>query len=152
MRLAVAGAILLMVSGMTVANARSKVCYRHAEAVADQAIRYTTEVMVMSDTCRNDIYGRFALRNRRQIIAFQEILKRHYRRIAGRHAQARLDGFMTHIANEEALRTATQDMTHVCAVATRFLSVANTLSGSSFRRYVEHQARMHDHDYRFCKK
>jgi hypothetical protein len=152
MRLVLAAAIMVAVSIATVADARSVACYRHAEAVADQAIRYTTEVMVMSDTCRNDAYARFALRNQRELVTFQDILKEHYRRLAGRRAQARLDDFMTHLANVAALRTGTQDIAQVCAVATQFLAAADRISGAGFREYAERQVRAHDHDYRFCKR
>jgi hypothetical protein len=152
MRLAVAAAIVLAVSGATMADARPKACYRHAEAVADQAIRYTTEVMVMSDTCRNDTYERFAQRHRRELVGFQDELKAHFRRVVGRRAQAKLDEFMTHIANEAALRTGVQDTAQVCSVAVQFLATADKLSGAGFREYAERQVKEHDREYRFCKE
>lgn len=152
MRLAVAVAIALTIAGASLADARSRSCFRHDEAVADQAIRYTTEVMVMSDTCRNPAYERFAQRNRHELVRFQEALKRHFRRIDGRRAQAKLDQFLTHLANEAALRTGTQDIAQICSVATQFLSVADNMTGKGFRDYAERQVKEHGRDYRFCKR
>ncbi len=43
-----------------------------ADIEADQAIRYQTELMVLSDTCGGDIYRDFTLRNRDAIIVYQQ--------------------------------------------------------------------------------
>jgi hypothetical protein len=154
MRLALAAALLLAVWGVTMADARPRasMCYRHAEAVADQAIRYTTQIMVMSDTCRNDTYERFAMRHRRELVGFQDLLKQHFRRTAGRRAQAKLDEFMTHLANEAALRASGEDVAAVCSVAVAFLAAADRLSGPGLREYAERQVEVHDQDYRFCRR
>lgn len=146
-----AAALALLFGGTSVANAAATACYRHNEAVADQAIRYTTEVMVMSDTCRNETYDRFALRNRHELVEFQELLKEHFRRSGG-NAQSKLDAFMTHLANEAALRTGTQDINQVCSVAVQFLATADTMSGDGFKQYAESQVREHGRDYKFCRE
>jgi hypothetical protein len=151
MRSAAAALALLVCCGGSLADAASSPCYRRSEAVADQALRYTTEVMVMSDTCRNETYDRFALRNRAQLIEFQDLMKQHFRR-SGRNAQAKLDAFMTHLANDAALRTGIQNIGQVCTVAVQFLATADTLSGESFRQYAESQVKQHDGEYRFCKE
>ncbi len=147
-----AAALALLLCGGSVANAAATACYRHAEAVADQAIRYTTEIMVMSDTCRNETYDRFQLRNRSELVKFQELLKEHYRRTGGGSAQSKLDAFMTHLANEAALRTGTQDINQVCSVAVQFLATADTMSGEGFQQYAESQLQQHGHDYKFCRE
>ena len=152
MRAAVAALALMVLCGGSIADAATTGCYRHAEAVADQAIRYTTEIMVMSDTCRNETYDRFAQRNRASLVSFQESLKEHFRRTSGRRAQATLDTFMTHLANEAALRTGTQEINQVCAVAVQFLATADTLSDDGFRQYAETQVKAHGGDYKFCKE
>ena len=153
MRGAVAALALLLVCDGSIADAaKASLCFRHAEAVADQAIRYTTEIMVMSDTCRNEAYDRFAQRNRAELVGFQELLKEHFRRSAGRRAQSQLDTFMTHLANEAALRTGTRDIGQVCSVAVQFLATADTISGDGFRQYAESQLKEHGADYKFCKE
>jgi hypothetical protein len=151
MRSATAALALLVVCGGSLADARSSDCFRRSEAVADQALRYSAEVMVMSDTCRNPTYDRFALRNRTELIEFQELMKDHFRR-SGRNAQAKLDAFMTHLANDAALRTGVQDIGQVCAVAVQFLATADTMSGQGFRQYAEGQVKQHDGEYRFCRE
>lgn len=145
-----AAALALLLCGSSIGNAATP-CFRHAEAVADQAIRYTTEIMVMSDTCRNETYDRFAQRNRSELVRFQELLKEHFRRTGG-NAQSKLDTFMTHLANEAALRTGTQDINQVCSVAVQFLATADTMSGDGFQKYAESQVVEHGHDYKFCKE
>jgi hypothetical protein len=150
MRVAAAALALLLLGG-SVANAAATACYRHAEAVADQAIRYTTEIMVMSDTCRNETYDRFQMRNRTELVKFQELLKEHFRRSGG-SAQSKLDAFMTHLANEAALRTGTQDINQVCSVAVQFLATADTMSGEGFQQYAESQLKEHGRDYKLCKE
>jgi hypothetical protein len=144
----VAAAVLLCTTTMT--EAKSDGCFRHAEAVADQGIRYMTDVMVMSDTCRNDTYARFAYRNRSELADFQHALMARFSRLGG-GGQAKLDQFMTHIANEAALRTGVQDIAQVCAVASQFLATADALTGQDFRAYIEQQVDQHKSDYKLCK-
>jgi hypothetical protein len=135
----------------SVADAASSACYRRSEAAADQAIKYTTEVMVMSDTCRNPTYERFAQRQRTELVRFQDLLKQHFKRQGG-NAQSKLDTFMTHLANESALRTGVQDIGQVCSVAVQFLATADALSTDGFRQYAEGQVNEHGHEYKFCKE
>lgn len=142
-------ALLLFMSGVTAVSAAQQ-CYRRPEAVADQGIRYMTEVMVMSDTCRNDTYARFAYRNREVLQSYQHVLMDHFKREGG-SGQSRLDTFMTHIANEAALRTGSKDIAQVCAVAVQFLAAADAMDGQSFMRYVETQADQRASDYKMCK-
>ncbi len=151
MRSATAALALLVCCGGSLADAASSGCYRRSEAVADQALKYTTEVMVMSDTCRNPTYDRFAQRNRAQLVEFQDSMKAHFGR-TGRNAQAKLDAFMTHLANELALRTGIQNIGQVCAVAVQFLATADTMSGEGFRHYAENQVKEHGAEYRFCRE
>jgi hypothetical protein len=149
MRGAALALVLLICCGGTLADAAavSRGCFRHAEAVADQAIRYTTEVMVMSDTCRNPTYDRFAQRNRLELVKFQNLLKQHFR-----GAQSKLDTYMTHLANEAALRTGIQNIGQVCSVAVQFLATADALSSEGFAQYAESQVKEHGRDYKFCKE
>ena len=153
MRGAVAALALAAMCYGSVADAAAPSCFRRSEAVADQAIRYTTEIMVMSDTCRNPTYERFVQRNRLEVVNFQNLMKEHFRRGAGgRAAQAKLDTFLTHIANEAALRTGIQDIAQVCSVAVQFLATADALSGDAFKKYAESQVKEHGREYKFCKE
>jgi hypothetical protein len=144
-------ALVVLCLGISAADAAGKKCYRKSEAEADQAIRYTTQVMVMSDTCRDETYGRFALRNRTELLDYQHALMEHFRRSEGKRAQATLDSFMTRIANEKALETSTQNINSVCSVAVDFLATADKLTGEDFRKYVERQTADRHGDYEMCK-
>jgi len=149
---AVAVALAVLVGcGGSLADARVVECYSRPEAVADQGLRYSAEVMVTSDTCRSQSYEQFAQRNRIQIIEFQDLMKQHFRR-SSRNAQAKLDAFMTHLANDAALRTGVQNIGQVCADAVKFLATADALTGESFRRYAEDRERQHDREYRLCRR
>lgn len=151
MRGAAAALAAVMLCGGTIADAAPSSCYRRAEAVADQAIRYTTEVMVMSDTCRNPTYERFAQRQRSELVRFQDLMKQHFRRQGG-NAQSKLDSFLTHLANESALRTGVKDIGQVCSVAVQFLATADAMTTDAFRKYAESQVKEHGREYKFCKE
>ena len=148
MRLSVVASLLVV--GMVSSALAAPACFRRPEAVADQGIRYMTEVMVMSDTCRDETYARFAYRNRDVLQTYQHALMDRFKREGG-SGQAKLDTFMTHIANEAALRTGARDIAQVCAVAVQFLATADRLSGDAFRQYIEQQTDQRAADYKICK-
>ena len=141
--------LLVLTSG---AEAASQRCFRQSEAVADQAIRYQTEVMVISDTCRNEIYRNFSNRNREALVSYQHELMTYFRRSEGGHAESRLDSFMTRLANEVALRTGAQNVASVCNGGAEFLATADRLAGEEFRHYIEKQLVAKKTDYHFCKE
>lgn len=88
------------------AAAAAATCFQSADVEADQAIRYENELMVLSDTCGDDTYREFTLRNRNAIIDYQKQMMNYFHRTGARSPQAALDTFLTRIANEEALRAA----------------------------------------------
>jgi len=141
---------LLLIVGMFTSALAAPACFQRPEAVADQGIRYMTEVMVMSDTCRDETYARFAYRNRDVLQTYQHTLMDHFKREGG-SGQSKLDTFMTHIANEAALRTGSKDIAQVCAVAVQFLANADKLDSAAFRQYIEQQTALRVGDYKMCK-
>ena len=62
---------------------------------ADQAIRFETELMVLSDTCGDDTYRDFTLRNRERSSSLSEAADDYFRRTGARSPQASLDTFLT---------------------------------------------------------
>ena len=148
MRSAVVALAVFACSVGSLAEARVRVleCYSRSEAVADQGLRYSADLMVTSDTCRSQSYDQFAQRDRMQIIEFQNAMRRHFHR-----SQAKLDAYLTHLANDAALRTGQQNIAQVCAAAVKFLANADTLTDEGFRRYAEDQERQHDREYRICR-
>ena len=78
-------------------------------------------------------------------------MKQHFRRQGG-NPQSKLDTFLTHLANELALRTGIQDIGQVCSVAVQFLATADAMCNEAFRQYAESQVKEHGRDYKFCKE
>src|SRR3984885_469315 len=78
-------------------------CFNASEIEADQAIRYQTELMVVSDTCGVDTYRNFTVHNRDQIVVYQHQLVEHFKRDGVRSPQTTLENFMTQVRNEFAL-------------------------------------------------
>ncbi len=118
-------------------------CLRPAEIEADQAIRFQTELMVISDTCRDSTYVRFSRRNRKVLAAYQKQMIEHYRRGGAAKPKARLDSYMTELANEASLRAGATRPDILCRDKADFLATAGSLDGKKFRRLVAEQAAEH---------
>ncbi len=142
-------ASILLLAG--VATAATEPCLRPAEFEADEAIRFQTELMVVSDTCRDTTYLRFAQRNRKALAEYQKRMIEHYRRGGAAQPKARLDSDMTQLANEASLRAGATRPEELCRDKADFLATAASLDGKTFRRYVAEQAAQSPADRR-CKK
>src|SRR5260370_41562692 len=53
-------------------------CYSPSAIEAEQAIRFLTDVMVVSSTCQDTVYAEFRLRNRDPILAYQKAMIAHF--------------------------------------------------------------------------
>src|SRR5437762_735138 len=53
-------------------------CYSQSAIEAEQAIRFLTDVMVVSSTCQDTVYAEFRLRNRDPILAYQKAMIAHF--------------------------------------------------------------------------
>jgi len=149
----VAGATALFVTLQYAGPAIAAVaCFQSADMEADQAIRYENELMVLSDTCGDDTYRDFTLRNRVAIIGYQKQMMNYFRRTGARRPQAALDSFLTQIANEEALRAARQPAQTVCNRAVTFLTEAKALGEREFRSRVAALATENEAHYRKCRR
>lgn len=125
-------------------------CFQSADMEADQAIRYENELMVLSDTCGDDTYRDFTLRNRNAIIGYQKQMMNYFRRTGAHSPQAALDSFLTRIANEEALRAAGAPAQTVCSHAVSFLAEAKALDLREFRSRAAALAAENAKHYRRC--
>jgi uncharacterized protein len=137
-----ASAMVLLIGSAAWAVAATPHCQRN-DAEAEQAIRFQTQLMVVSDTCGAQTYTAFAQRNREALLYYQHKVIERFRRSGGSHAEARFDAYLTRLANEESLRLGAQPVSTVCRDAQNLLAVADTLSGESFRHYVAEQAAQH---------
>jgi hypothetical protein len=128
-------------------------CYSGAEIEADQAVRFQTQLMVVSDICRDPTYTSFSQRVREALAAYQRQLVDHYRRIGGGSGERSFDTFMTRLANEFSLAAGHQSVTQVCQGAASLLATANGFASSAdFRRYIEAQTATNRGGYVSCKQ
>ncbi|HXY99551.1 MAG TPA: hypothetical protein VEI03_06095 [Stellaceae bacterium] len=136
----VATAAVLLLGSAAWAAAATPQCLQGAEVEAEQAIRFQTELMVVSDTCGAQTYTAFARRNRDALVDYQQLIIERFRRAGASHAEARFDAYLTQLANEVSLRVGAQPVAAMCRDAEEFLATAETLAGDQFRRYVAEKA------------
>ncbi|HEX7967081.1 MAG TPA: hypothetical protein VF502_02590 [Stellaceae bacterium] len=150
LKLMTAASVLLV--SVAAAAAATQQCLRPAEAEAEQAIRFQTELMVVSDTCRDETYLRFSRRNRKALADYQKRMIEHYRRSGAAHPKARLDSYMTQLANEASLRAGETRPEILCRDKAELLATAESLEGKTFRRYVAEQAAQSGAADRRCRR
>ena len=148
--LAAAAALVLALAAALPARAASP-CFKQADIEADQAVRYQTELMVLSDTCNVTNYRDFTVRNRDVIVAYQHQLIDHFRRTGAHSPEASLDKFLTQIANELSMRSGSEQRPVICAESATFLAEAAKLDGSEFKSHASELATEHADSYRVCK-
>jgi hypothetical protein len=148
--LKITSTVLLLLCLGVGATAANPDCLRPAEAEAEQAIRFQTELMVVSETCHEQAYPQFLHRNRRALADYQRRMLERYRRAGAPRPKASLDSYMTRLANETALRVSDEPAEVLCHEQADFLAAAKTLDGKKFRRYITKQAVERDGEHRRC--
>jgi hypothetical protein len=148
--LKITSTVLLLLCLGVGATAATPDCLRPAEAEAEQAIRFQTELMVVSETCHEQAYPQFLHRNRRALADYQRRMLERYRRAGAPRPKASLDSYMTRLANETALRVSDEPVEALCREQADFLAAAKTLDGKKFRRYITKQAVERDGEHRRC--
>ena len=122
--------------GWAAAKAKSS-CVSPSAIEAEQAIRYVTDLMVVSSACQDigdatAIYGGFRVRNRDAIVAYQKAL------IARFHGNAGFDRWNTSLANAAASKQGGN--VQLCQQAAPLLKQASGLDLKGFRAYAAAQA------------
>ena len=133
-------AVLCLVAGATAATPE---CLRPAEAEAEQAIRFQTELMLVSETCREQTYPRFLRRNRKALVDYQQRMIERYRRAGAPRPRATLDSYMTQLANQISLQVSAEPVEALCRDQADFLATADALDVKKFRHYIAEQAIKH---------
>jgi len=141
--------ILLLLSYAAGADA-AQVCYLATEVEADQAVQFQTELMVLSNACKTPVYTKFTQRNRSAIVSYQNELIEHFRRTGERHAETVFETYLTHLANESALRANEQPPADLCAHAADWLRAADITGPDEFRRLAASRAAASSPAYRRC--
>jgi hypothetical protein len=136
MRRLVLAAALLAATALQPAAAveRRDSCYSPAAIEADQAIRYMTDLMVVSSACQDSVYAEFRLRNAATIIAYQHALIAHF------HGTARFDDWNTELANEISMKHNNVSTVQLCRDAAQAMAQARLLDPAGFRAYARAQA------------
>ena len=93
-------------------------CYSPSAIEAEQAIRFLTDVMVVSSTCQDTVYAEFRLRNRDPILAYQKAMIAHF------HGAPAFDSWNTSLANQAASKRAGVLSTLVCQQSADLLKQA----------------------------
>jgi len=121
-------------------------CYSQSAIEAEQAIRFLTDVMIVSTTCQDTVYAEFRLRNRDPILAYQKAMIAHF------HGTPGFDRWNTVIANEAAQKRAGQPSTIVCQQAADLMKQASALDPPRFRAFAAAQAAAAAPTYPRCGK
>jgi hypothetical protein len=140
--------IALLIAGD--AQAASRACFSPSEIEADQAIRYHTELMVASETCKDRAYSDFNAHNSPSVVAYQENMKAHFRHSSRGGAESALQSYLTHLANEVALNAARQPADKFCSGEAALLQAAHTVGKEEFRRIVAQRAVDNKAAYAVC--
>jgi hypothetical protein len=80
--IAVMGAAMALQPVSAAERARGD-CYTQSAIEAEQAIRFLTDVMIISTTCQDTVYAEFRLRNRDPILAYQKAMIAHFHGTSG---------------------------------------------------------------------
>ena len=109
-------------------------CYSPSAIEAEQAIRFLTDVMVVSSTCQDTVYAEFRLRNRDPILAYQKAMIAHF------HGNAGYDRWDTMLANEASMKQAGKSSPQSCQEAAELIKTATAMDDKAFRAYAASQA------------
>jgi hypothetical protein len=147
----VAAALLLSAVGVAHAAAPAR-CFSPSEIEAEQAILFQTELMVLSETCRDNIYVSFLHRNVEQIKAYQKRMIDHFRRSGERRAESAFDSYVTRLANQSALRNGKMPVPSLCQEAKYLLTAGDAFDSNGFHQYASSKASSNLGYYRVCKE
>ena len=128
------------------ARAAKTSCYSPSAIEAEQAIRFLTDVMVISSTCQDTVYAEFRLRNRDPILAYQKAMIAHF------HGAPAFDRWNTSIANQASSKHAGQPSVLVCQQAADLLKQASVLDPPKFKAFAAAQATAAGPQYPQCGK
>lgn len=115
-------------------KAAHSACPSAAAAEAEQAIRFMTDVMVVSSACQDTIYAEFRLRNQEAIRAYQKTMIAHF------HGNKGFDAWNTTLANQASQKHTGLPTAEICQKDAELLKTAQGLDPAGFRHYAQVQA------------
>ena len=152
MRMVVLAAAFGGLVSLGTAAATDRNCYSAADAEAEQAILFQTDLMVTSSACRDTVYGEFRSRNKDVIIRYQNAMIDHFRRAGSRNAQSDFDRWNTSLANEISLKQGALPMGQVCQQANEMMKLASTLDAKGLHDYAVAKATSAGDSHPRCTK
>src|SRR6185312_9740373 len=141
-----AAAVVVAAMHQAVPAAAREACYSPAAMEADQAIRYMTDLMVISSSCQDTIYAEFRLRNQVAIRAYQKAMIEHF------HGTRRFDDWNTALANEISMKHSVIPTPQMCQQSAAILARARELNGPQFRALAASLASQANGQYHKCHK
>jgi len=147
--------IVAAVLALSVGTAQAAVpasCFSPGEIEAEQAILFQTELMVLSETCRDSIYVSFLQRNVEQVKAYQKRMIDHFRHTGAARAESAFDSYVTRLANQSALRNGRIPVGTLCQEAKYLLTAGQEFDSGGFRQYASAKASTNLGYYRVCKR
>lgn len=142
---AVAAAVSLAQPGWA-NEKKSGACYSQAALEAEQAIRYLTDLMVISSVRKDTTYAEFRLRNKDAIIAYQKAMMTHFR------GAPAFDKWNTALANEAAQRQASVSPNEFHQQSEAIVRHASALDTPGFKAYAAQRAVAAGTNYPKCGK
>jgi hypothetical protein len=119
-------------------------CYSPAAIEAAEAIRFVTDLMIVSSVCQDTVYAEFRLRNQEAIRNYQKTLVAHYRGNAG------FDRWNTALANQAAQKQSGNQL--ICQQSAALLQQAKALDQRGFRAWAAAQVASAGDRYQRCQK
>jgi hypothetical protein len=125
---------------LQVAPAESRNCYSKAEFEAEQAILWQTNLMVLSSACHDPSYVNFRMHNAAAIIRYQHEMIDYFRHTGSRSPAQSFESWITHLANEQAMKETGTPTPQVCQQAASLLKRASRLDPKQFHELVAARA------------
>jgi hypothetical protein len=121
-------------------------CFSPAAMEADQAIRYLTDLMVVSSACQNTVYVEFRARVQVAIRDYQHAMIEHF------HSTRRFDDWNTVIANEFSMKHNGMPTAQMCQQEAQMFARASALDLAGFRAYAAGLAAAASAQYERCRR
>src|SRR5258708_13905971 len=106
-------------------------CVSPGAIEAEQAIRYVTDLMIVSSVCQDTVYAEFRLRNRDAIVGYQKALITRF------HGNAGFDRWNTSLANQAASKQGGNQQ--IGQQAAPLMKQASSLDPKGFHAYAAAQ-------------
>lgn len=145
-RLVLAAALAVAAWQLPVSAGAREPCFSPAAMEADQAIRYLTDLMVVSSACQNTVYVEFRARNQVAIRDYQHAMIEHF------HSTKRFDDWNTVIANELSMKHNGTPTGVMCQQEAPMFQRAAALNLASFRAYAAGLATAASAQYERCRR